>query len=126
MSNPLTDSYLADNPGNVCALTVTEFDEPLDNSYLRRIWRHAFMLAMAGLDNFIYGGSHTNSTVWAVGTLTAPTTARVFDGHILVEDYTRTSYEVQFRTGDNKRWHEWLEEHGGTPEHREIAASRQV
>ena len=108
----LNDEYMNDPCESKCALDIAAMEEPTENAYLRRIWRHAFVLAVAGLDHYKYAASHEHSTVWTVGGNAA--SARVFDMHIDVLDDSGTEYRIQFQAMDGQSYYRWLAQHGGS------------
>jgi hypothetical protein len=108
MSNQLTDSYLATNNwSDKQALKIAALEEPLENPYLRRIWRNAFLLACTGHDHFVYQTSHMNSTVWVAGDMTARVTT--FD--IDFRDSSGLHYTTRIHDIDGRPVEEWIGKH---------------
>lgn len=105
---PLSNFDLNPLAGPTTASYAASRDCPADDPYLSRVWRHAFLLAIAGRGQFEYRTQQHSSSLWGVG----DTTARVYDaGYIDVIDETGTSHSITSITInkiDGKPYSEWV------------------
>lgn len=104
--NALSHYDIDPNTGPTTALYVSTHGYPESDEYLRRIWRHGFLLALVGYDHFQYRTSHNSSTLWEAG----DTTARVYETGYIRVAFAACEYRIEIQAIDGIKYSEWIAE----------------